>query len=79
MIFPTHDTNWAISEKGNNWRRLDGKVLVVGRFKTNDYYWAMRDGEFLKGKFRTIHQAQSAAEAGCEGDTEDYHDMHEGQ
>jgi hypothetical protein len=78
MIFPTHDTSWAISEKGNNWRRLDGKVLVVGRFKTNDYYWAMRDGEFLKGKFRTIHQAQSAAEAGSEGDSEDYQDSYEG-
>ena len=62
MIYSTQDTSWTISEKGNNWRRLDGKVLVVGQFKTNDYYWAMRDGEFLKEKFQTLELAQQAAE-----------------
>jgi hypothetical protein len=68
MIYSTQDTSWAISAKGNHWRRLDGKALVVGQFKTSDYYWAMRDGEFLKGKFRTIEQAQFAAERGIDGD-----------
>lgn len=68
MIYSTQDTSWAISAKGNHWRRLDGKVLVVGQFKTSDYYWAMLDGEFLKGKFRTIEQAQFAAECRIDGD-----------
>jgi hypothetical protein len=68
MIFPTHDTSWALSVKGNYWRRLNGVVLVVGQFKANDFFWAMRDSEFLKGKFRTKEQAQRAAETGADGE-----------
>jgi hypothetical protein len=67
MIYSTHDTSWALSAKGNYWRRLNGQVLVVGQSKTNDNYWAMRDGEFLKGKFFSRVQAQHAAEAGTNG------------
>jgi hypothetical protein len=68
MKYPTYDTNWTISAKGNCWRRLNKKVLVVGQFKDNDYYWAMRDGEFLKGRFESIEDAQIAAERNIEGD-----------
>ena len=68
MMSPTHDTSWAISSKGNHWRRLDRKVLVVGQFKDNDYYWALRDQEFLKGRFNSIEEAQYAAERGINGD-----------
>jgi hypothetical protein len=62
MEYPTHDTSWAISAKGNHWRRLDGKVLVGGEYKDSDNYWAMRDGEFLKDKFQTLQLAKQAAE-----------------
>ena len=62
MKYPTHDTSWEISAKGNHWRRLDGKVLVVGEYKDGDNYWAMRDGQFLKDKFQTLELAQQAAE-----------------
>jgi hypothetical protein len=79
MTFPTHDTNWATSGKGNKWRRQGGKILVVGRFKTNDYFWAMRDGEFLKGKFSTIQQAQHAVESASEHVPEDRFDLYEGE
>lgn len=68
MNYSTHDTSWAISAKGNYWRRLNRKVLVVGQFKDNDYYWAMRDQEFLKGRFNSIEDAQYAAERGINGD-----------
>ena len=68
MKYPTYDTTWATSAKGNQWRRLNKKVLVVGQFKDNDFYWAMRDGEFLKGRFESIQGAQYAAENGIEGD-----------
>lgn len=68
MKYPTYDTTWATSAKGNQWRRLNKKVLVVGQFKDNDFYWAMRDGEFLKGRFESIEDAQFAAERGIEGD-----------
>ena len=67
MKYPKYDTNWAISAKGNCWRRLNKKVLVVGQFKDNDFYWAMRDQEFLKGRFDSIEDAQYAAEHGIEG------------
>ncbi len=63
-MFNTQNTNWALSAKGNHWRSLDGKVLVVGQSKANGDYWARQDGEYLKGKFRTKEQAQHAAETG---------------
>jgi hypothetical protein len=62
MNYSTQDTSWTISAKGNHWRRLDGKVLVVGEYKDSDNYWAMRDGEFFKDKFETLQLAQQAAE-----------------
>jgi len=62
MNYSTQDTSWTISAKGNHWRRLDGKVLVVGEYKDSDNYWSMRDGEFLKDKFQTLQLAKQAAE-----------------
>ena len=64
-MFSTHDTDWAISAKGNEWRRINGVVLVVGRRKTDGKYWAMRDGNFLKDSFATEALAKSAAESGA--------------
>lgn len=60
MAYPTHDTNWATSAKGNDWRRLNEKVLVVGKKKHGDY-WVMVDGEFLPGKFTNKLMAMNAA------------------
>jgi hypothetical protein len=68
MNHTSKNTNWAISAKGNHWRRIDGIVLVVGQFKTNDDYWAMRDGKFLSGRFHSIGHAQHAAEHNLDGD-----------
>ena len=67
-MYPTHDTDWKTSSKGNHWRRQNGVVLVVGRFKTNSDYWAMRDGNFIKGRFYSMENAQYAAENNVEGD-----------
>ena len=60
MTYPTHDTNWATSAKGNDWRRLKGKVLVVGKKKTGGY-WSRVDGTFLPGEFKTQRAAMNAA------------------
>jgi hypothetical protein len=60
MNYPTHDTNWATSAKGNDWRRINGKVLVVGKNKTGSY-WAMIDGKFLINIFSTKLAAMNAA------------------
>jgi hypothetical protein len=63
MSYPTHDTEWAPSAKGNQWRRLDGVLLVVGRSKAGESYWAMADGHFASGTFPSTEAAKRAAEA----------------
>jgi hypothetical protein len=62
MSYPTHDTDWAESAQGNDWKRSDGKALVVGR-KKDGTYWAMVDGNFAKGSFPHKGAAKAAAEA----------------
>ena len=62
MSYGLHDTDWAISAKGKYWKRISGKVAVVGR-KPDGKYWAMADGIFAEGNFYTLPEAKSAAEA----------------
>ena len=64
MSYPTHDTDWAESAKGNEWRRLNEKVLVVGQKKTGAY-WAMFNGNFIEGEFESESNAKKAAEQQC--------------
>lgn len=78
MSHTSDNTRWTISAKGNHWRRQNGVVLVVGQFKTNSDYWAMRDGKFLSGRFHSIGHAQYAAEHNLEGDDNDNSDADEG-
>ena len=66
-MFNTRNADWTLSAKGNQWRRLDGKLLVVGQSKASGDYWARQDGEYLKGKFRSKEQAQQAAETETSG------------
>jgi len=61
MTFPTHDTDWAESAKGNHWRRENGMVLVVGR-KSDGTFWAMVDGIFVKRSFPNKSAAMAAVE-----------------
>lgn len=67
-MHPRHDTDWTTSAKGNEWRRINGVVLVVGRRKTDGKYWAMRDGNFLKDSYATEALAKKAAESGALSD-----------
>jgi len=62
MIYTNRDTEWASSSRGNDWRRISGLVLVVGRAKGGTHYWAMIDGEFLDGYFATAADAMAACE-----------------
>lgn len=62
MSYPTHDTDWAESTQGNDWKRVGGKVLVVGG-KKDGTFWAMADGRFAKGSFSHKAAAKAAAEA----------------
>jgi hypothetical protein len=72
MTYPTHDTDWALSAKGNWWRRSDGLLLSAGTRKSDGRYWARRGDAFLKGSFNSLSAAQYAAEYGEDG--EDYFD-----
>jgi hypothetical protein len=62
MIYATYDTEWSSSSRGNDWRRISGLVLVVGRAKSGSHYWAMIDGEFIDGFFDTLDDAMEACE-----------------
>ena len=67
-MYPTHDTEWALSKRGNLWRRYRGVLLTVGQKKTNGRYWARRGEDFLKGDFNSQSEAKYAAETGIDGD-----------
>ena len=67
MKYPTHDTEWATSAKGNTWKRDNGITLIVGKRK-DGRWWARRGDEFVKGSFESKIQAKNAAELGLEGD-----------
>jgi len=69
MSYPTHNTNWATSSKGNLWKRANGVVCVVGQRK-DGRYWARRGDDFLPGSFESIEEAKRAAETGQSGDSE---------
>jgi hypothetical protein len=63
MSYPTHDTDWAESAQGNDWRRSDGKVLIVGRSRLDGAFWARADDHLVKGSFPDKSAAKAAAEA----------------
>ena len=61
-MYPTHDTDWDLSAKGNYWRRYEGKLLVTGT-KFGDFYWVRIDNDFMDEQFFTLEEAQDAADA----------------
>lgn len=68
-MFSNHDTDWASSSKGNQWRRINGKLLIVGRNKYGGF-WARVEADFVKGKFSTEMAAKVAATKEAGGDIE---------
>lgn len=56
------DTEWKLSAKGNHWRRVSGKLLVVGKRKSDGRYWAMHGGTFLSGSYEYLSDAKRAVE-----------------
>ena len=62
MKYPTHDTEWATSSKGNTWRRINGVTLIVGQRKDGKW-WARRGESFLSGSFSSKNSAMSAAQS----------------
>ncbi len=64
-MYSDDDTDWALSAKGNYWKRVSGIVLVIGE-KNNGEYWAMYDGDLIKGSFSTELKAKTALEECCD-------------
>jgi hypothetical protein len=69
MNYPTHDTEWATSAKGNTWKRINGIALIVGKRKDGKW-WARRGDDFIKGSFTSKIEAMNAAELGHEGEAD---------
>ena len=61
--------NCGGAKKVNYWRPNTNWVLVFGT-RADESYWAMRDGEFLKGRFTTKQRAIHATEFGGDGQDE---------
>ena len=64
MSYSNRDTDWDLSAKGNYWRRINGKVLVVGT-KDGEWYWAMMDGNFAADMYGTVEEAIRAMKQGA--------------
>ena len=64
----TFDTDWTRSNKGNYWRRLHGRLLVVGQSKLG--FWARVNDYFVKGPFDDLDDAMCAAEQNADLDRE---------
>ena len=62
MSYPTHDTDWAESQIGNSWRRVNGAALIVGRDRLTKLYWASIDHKYLDDLFKSLEEAQLAVE-----------------
>ena len=60
MTNETEDTPWAISKKGNTWRRFCCYVLTIGISQYG--IWVRVDKDFLKGPFPSSDEAKQAAE-----------------
>jgi hypothetical protein len=60
-MIPNHDTDWALSAKGNWWRRANGVPLIVGKSK-HGRIWARVGDDFLEGNYDSIVKAQAACE-----------------
>ena len=67
MTYSTYDSKWALSKKGNWWRRKNGVNLIVGEYK-DGRFWALRGGVFMQGSYGTIAEAQRGAESNTAGE-----------
>ena len=60
MNFPSN-TEWQLSAKGNKWRKLNDKMLIVGGSDAKGY-WGRVDETYLKGRFLSLAEAMTAVE-----------------
>jgi hypothetical protein len=67
-MFDTYDTDWTLSKKGNQWRRMYGRLLVVGESEFG--FWARLGDSFVKRQFDNLEDAKRAAEIRADVDHE---------
>lgn len=62
MNFGSHDTEWSDSKLGNQWRRLNQFILIVGKHRVDAHYWASIDHVYLDEAFESAEAAMIAVE-----------------
>ena len=55
------NTEWKLSAKGNYWRKLKNKMLVVGG-DSESGYWVLVGQKFLSDRQESLEEAMQAAE-----------------
>lgn len=66
MAYSTKDTDWNLTAKGNYWRRLNEKLLVVGKNR-HDNYWVRVYESFLPDSYLNLKTDKAAAEQKVKG------------
>ena len=62
MNYGSHDTDWSDSKLGNQWRRLNQFILIVGKHRKAAHYWASIDHKYLDDSFESAEAAIKAVE-----------------
>ena len=62
MNYGSHDTDWAESQLGNQWRRLNQFILIIGKHRKAAHYWASIDHVYLAETFESAEAAMKAVE-----------------
>jgi hypothetical protein len=62
MMYGSHDTDWSDSSAGNQWRRLNQFILIVGKHRKAAHYWASIDHAYLQTTFASAEAAKKAVE-----------------
>jgi hypothetical protein len=62
MNYGGDDTDWAESQLGNQWRRLNQFILIVGKHRKAVDYWASINHTYLVETFESAEAARKAVE-----------------
>jgi hypothetical protein len=62
MSYGNDDTEWSESQLGNQWRRVNQSILIVGNHRNTANYWASIDHKYLDETFESAEAAMKAVE-----------------
>lgn len=62
MNYGSNDTEWSESQLGNQWRRVNQFILIVGNHRNTAHCWASVDHKYLDETFESAEAAMKAVE-----------------